>query len=248
MMYPTAIEFDVAKQLAQSLRKEINKNQGKLQKLESINPCIKTSVETTNQNFKILLSGSHRTGKTTLAKVLSEKLGITYLDINVSKVFNDCSLESSIHLTFGERIEVQKRIAERFENMLIKASKDNTQFVCDRSPLDLIGYLLANIDSTTSSLFDRQVKDLILSCVDMVKFFTTHVVHVPLAIDFAEEYGKSGKVYNSLAYRESVNKIILGTSLEYKDDFDLYERKMIYIPKTCVDLLDRVNFIVSNLK
>lgn len=98
------------------------------------------------------IAGSHRSGKTTLARAASVELGIEYLDARVSDVFAELGLSPKDDLPFPQRLEVQNKILESME---IKYQLMGYKpFITDRTPLDVLGYTFAEVrrDTLTEEL------------------------------------------------------------------------------------------------
>jgi len=197
--------------------------------------------------YRIGLTGSHRTGKSSLAKMLAELIEVPYLDMAIGKnavwnIFN-----SHDNVTFAERLVIQKRLLADVEQVL-KDQKKNESFVSDRTPVDLLSYLLCNIDSTTSELFDEEVEEFIAKCrILTLKYFDMIFVVQP-GILFEKNEGKNGKVYNSIAYQESLTNSCIGFlhRLIYSPT---YRGRMLFrvIPSDLIFLDDRVQWMLMEL-
>ena len=72
------------------------------------------------------ISGSHRTGKTTLAKVLAEKQNIPFIQTQTSKIFQQYGLNPSQTLDFDKRLWIQNKVLEQsiplWQNSCLKYS------------------------------------------------------------------------------------------------------------------------------
>lgn len=196
-----------------------------------------------NKSLRVAVSGSHRNGKTELTKKLSDKMGVPYIDANVSASFESMKFSPDSYFTFGERVSIQKVVFQNMKNILDFYSGKMNSYLFDRSPVDMIGYLLANIDQTTSSIFDKDVKEFIQSCISLTREHFDLVIFVPTGFDsvtFCE--GKNGKVYSSLAYRMAISNVISGVYSDFLDDF-----KVIKIPGSVSTTDERVDFVLNKL-
>lgn len=97
------------------------------------------------------LSGPHRSGKSTLAKAVSEKLDIPYIDADVASVFRDQGLSAKDKLPFSRRLEIQGKILEHLDVKMALAKTSSYQgvFIIDRSPYDVLGYTMADVQRDT---------------------------------------------------------------------------------------------------
>lgn len=97
------------------------------------------------------MSGTHRSGKSSLAKAVAAKLDIPYIDADVASVFTEIGISPKAALPFTERLGVQKEILRHMEVKLglARTSAHNGVFITDRSPYDVLGYTMADIQRDT---------------------------------------------------------------------------------------------------
>jgi hypothetical protein len=192
--------------------------------------------------------GSHRTGKTVTAIEVAKKLGIAYVNAGMSSSDIWISIKPSDTMTFGERIQVQEFLLDEIERLLARVSS-MTAFVIDRTPVDLLAYLLTNIDDTTSSIFDSRGQAFIDRCVALSAKHFTHFVVVPPGIPVVGDVNKRSKAYNSRMYKESLTDVIIGVYYRYFEALRASTRKtMIVVPDNVIDLDAKVEFITTSLK
>lgn len=200
----------------------------------------------TENYLRIGFVGSHRVGKTSTAEQLSKTLqehynvNLPFLKTEVSKSFSWVGVNPSDHVSFGERIVIQKEIFSKMEKFFLQTTGG---FITDRTPLDLMGYLLANIDSTTSSVFDEQVHNLKQNIHELTERVFDVLVYVPVSFPFIEEGSKVGKVYASYAYREAISRIL------YYDvsNFETKRKLVIKIPQSMNSFYERIDYIIEKL-
>ncbi len=92
------------------------------------------------------IAGSHRSGKTTLAKELAARNGLKFLQTDVSDVFVELGLSPKQPLSYPLRLQVQEAILTRLENLY---ARQTAPFIADRSPYDVMGYTMAEIQRDT---------------------------------------------------------------------------------------------------
>lgn len=92
------------------------------------------------------LSGSHRSGKTTLAKLIAANLGIDFLETNLSSVFAAHGVDAKDDLPFAKRMEIQEEMMRLLE---IKYGVRTKPFIADRTPFDVLGYTVSEVHRGT---------------------------------------------------------------------------------------------------
>lgn len=94
--------------------------------------------------MRIGLCGAHRTGKTTLANALAAETGCRFIPGDLSRIFFELGLCPSDTLSPEQRMTVQELMLEHLERRL-----DGRQnFITDRTPIDMIGYLFADLQQS----------------------------------------------------------------------------------------------------
>lgn len=125
-------------------------------------------------NYKLLgLSGASGSGKTTLGLRMSKEFDIPFVPTSITKMANDLGYSSPVaNLSLTDRIKLQYGLLGEMAKLLEKAPKP---CIIDRTPIDLIAYLYAEIGM--HSLAGKQEE--FVKGVD--KFYD-------LCIDLAEEH------------------------------------------------------------
>jgi hypothetical protein len=191
--------------------------------------------------------GAHRTGKTTTAIEVAKNLGVPFVNANVSGMSVWTTIKPSDNMTFVERLQVQEMILSELETCL-ERHQSIISFVIDRTPMDVLMYLLSNIDSTTSSIFDARGEAFINKCIELSAKYFTHYVIIPPVIPFIGDTYKTGKVFSSKMYQESLTNVVIGAYYRYFDRLRTSVNKtLIIVPDSLTALEDRVNFVVTNL-
>ena len=186
------------------------------------------------------ISGTHRNGKTTTATAVAEMLRCKAIETNISAMPMWRKIGSpSSAVSFAERLYVQKEIFQYIRNIIeAKSPRPEYTYIMDRSPMDLIGYLLANIDDTCSSIFDEDVHNLISD----IQTFTrdniqkSYFLSINHNIGFCPEVGKNNKIYNTYAYRRAISNNILASYAEYIED----ENFQIIMPDITVEMAEKI--------
>jgi len=101
------------------------------------------------------LTGASCSGKTTLAKELSKKLGIPFIPTSITEMAAEAGLPSPVaDLNFIDRMNFQVGLLKAFERFLGKIDKP---CIIDRTPVDLLAYTYAEVGmhSTKNALANR---------------------------------------------------------------------------------------------
>jgi predicted ATPase len=181
--------------------------------------------------------GAHGTGKTTLAKALEQKLGIPYIPIDASSVFLEHNFHPSDKLDIRTRLFLQQKILAKAEDIWFEV--DEPSFICDRTPLDMAAYLLADIgNGELDKHTQAEVMDYLQDCFNKAIQYFGKIVLSPPAIPFVEREYKAA-INQPLIFK--LHTQLLGMlnylDLPYKE-----------LPKDCLDLGDRVQFVEDYLE
>lgn len=115
--------------------------------------------------MRIGLCGAHRTGKTTLAKAFADLKGFKFISAGVSGVFEELGIEPSSSLDVKTRLMVQNAILDRYEQQVA----GQTDFVIDRTPIDMIGYMLADLRQDDFAGEGASIARYVQRCADVAK-------------------------------------------------------------------------------
>lgn len=181
--------------------------------------------------------GAHGTGKTTLVIALSHSIGVPYIPIDASNVFLEHKFHPSDKLDIRARLFLQQKILAKAEDIWFDV--DEPSFICDRTPLDMAAYLLADVGNGELDKHTQdEVMDYLQDCVKITIKYFDKIVLVPPAIPFVEREYKAA-INQPLIFK--LHTQLLGMlnylDLPYKE-----------LPKDCLDLGDRVQFVKDYLK
>ncbi len=142
-----------------------------------------------NYNIGIGLSGAHRTGKSTLAKLFSDKYEIPYVETQVSKIITGLGYSANINYDMVTRVKIQKEVLR--ETVKLWESQ-TTQFITDRTPIDMVGYMIANAtQGDMTDEFDGEFQEYITECKETTNKFFSNIIVIPPAIPIVETEGKA---------------------------------------------------------
>ena len=88
------------------------------------------------------LAGSHRSGKTTLARAVAARGGIAFYDGSFGRLARTLGYESVARMSIVERLTMQSRVLDQYEREIQIDAADR---ITDRTPLDMLAYLMAEV-------------------------------------------------------------------------------------------------------
>lgn len=187
-------------------------------------------------NFGIGLTGAHRTGKSTLAKLYSEKYEIPFICTQVSKIIKDLGYSANIQYDVNTRIKIQGVVLEETAKLW---ESQTTPFITDRTPIDMIGYMVANAtQEELTKEFDPIFQEYIEKCLYFTNKYFNKIVIVPPAIPVVEADGKANttKTYiGHIAY--VINGVVDSHKLEMPNvHFD-------FMPKHVLSYSERLAYV-----
>lgn len=186
-----------------------------------------------------MLTGVHRSGKSTLAKAFSEASGVPFVQTTASKVFQDMGLDPKVDYPMSVRLDIQQRILEAFEKQCKPYTA--TLFITDRTPVDFLAYTLAdcqrsNVPDELHSRIERYMDD----CINLTNWLFPVLVVVQPGIQIVEE---ANKAPGNVPYVEHINNLIIGIVTSER-----IKAERFFIPRKMTDLEDRVNCIDFSIR
>ncbi len=182
------------------------------------------------------LSGSHRTGKTTLAQAFAAQEGIPFVRTSGSEVFSIIGKDPKVDYPIEERIVIQEAILYAFERQYQAAREQSPFFIADRTPIDLASYLLADVQRTTTAHTPElagMINDYLSRCFHVASEHFSTIVLVQPGIALVEAEGKAPACP---AYVEHMNALQAGLLLDPR----LHARNYM-IPRKFVALSSRLD-------
>ena len=188
------------------------------------------------------ITGAHRCGKTTLAKTIAGTSGVYYLESKVSDTFSRLGYDPRQDYSFDDRLYVQFQILYDMERTYQQAP--TSDFITDRTPIDVYAYLLADVQRTTLSAV--QEDDLERFWKEVSRITSTHfdlVMVIQPGIELIEAVGKAPA---APGYVEHINAIIIGLVMgkAYQD----LDSNVILMKREITDLRERSNVALTYAK
>ena len=181
------------------------------------------------------LCGAHRTGKTTLAIALSESLNIPYVPIHTKNIFKRLHILPDKNMDFRTRLGIQEEILMQACDIWAVEEKP---FICDRTPIDMMAYLLADIQGQTlNDELEVRVSNYLRRCHAATSRYFGHLFLIPPVIPIVHEEGKASL---SRGYIEHIHVLCVGKF--YESDVDGYR-----LSKESAEVFQRVQEISQYL-
>lgn len=180
------------------------------------------------------LTGSHRTGKTTLAKAYGEKHETHVCLTSASGVFKTLGFDPQKDYPIEIRMDIQEAILKDFARQYKEASDiSGRSFITDRTPVDLMAYALADISrNKLSDEMEERFSKYFRSCIDLCNIYFSTLVVVKPGIPLVEDATKA-PIGN--AYIEHLSQIIMGLTVDERITAMHY-----YIPTHITELERRI--------
>lgn len=152
----------------------------------------------------ISLTGSHRTGKSTLAKAWAEQNEVDFITLNVSSVISSMGFDCSDIQDIDRRIKVQRKLVEACDKLFLR---QKGLFITDRCPLDVAAYTLADCGQHMTPKQAKEMNDIVLDCISITNAVFHSICIVQPGIPYVREPGKPP--FN-VAYQEHIHSLLLG--------------------------------------
>jgi hypothetical protein len=186
------------------------------------------------------LTGTHCTGKTTLAKTVADEFGYGFIRTSISDVLKDRGIDPAESMTIRQRIDAQMAILDALDTQWARAgSNPDMIWITDRTPVDLMAYAFGDVNPYTR-MSDAETRDFDLcqrAVESTCKKFDL-VIQVQMGIPVVED--ESGKLRASRCpmYRKKLEVLIRGFGDAHLNSFFLLDRD-------CVDLYERAKTVGS---
>jgi hypothetical protein len=179
------------------------------------------------------LAGAHRTGKTTLARECARVMDLPFVETNVSGIFESLGLDPAQPMDIQTRLIVQSVI---LKVCIEKWSGYKGVFLSDRTPIDLLTYLMAEIrgdtlDQTGEQLMAKYFAD----CINATSRYFGLVILVQPGIPLV---AAPGKARMSPGYIEHYNALMSGILVRKE-----LIPQVVFMSRDTLDLNDRISVV-----
>ena len=150
-------------------------------------------------------AGAHRSGKTTLAKDVSDALGIHFHQTNTAEMLARHGIDPVGKHGLVDRLEIQRLI---LKNHLAELARLPRPVIVDRTPADMFAYMAAEVTMhNTAQEFGEYVDAYRLDCIDAIR---THYDTITVCRPLTYFERNLAKPPENLAYQWQIQYLIEG--------------------------------------
>lgn len=194
-------------------------------------------------NLRIGICGAQGTGKTTLAKAVSEQLDIPYMDAAVGDFLKGIGVDlSNDRMPAIERMKTQLEVAKYIDEI----TGDNRDFITDRTPIDVMAYsmeiaLRHSQDEGVIEIFDQ-----IRAVCDQSLFSNLNSIFLlrPGVSLTSEDYKREQRGSLAPFSVQTIDTLMLGCFMDCRSMQNKGMNTMHIISDNTVDLDDRVQAVL----
>lgn len=185
------------------------------------------------------LCGSHRTGKTTLARAYAERADMAFIETSTSALFKELGFDPKADYDFATRLYLQRKILEMMNKAYCNADR---LFITDRTPLDALAYTLADVQraNVTDGALIKEIAQYQRDCFEVLNRHFAVIMVVQPGIALKDEEGKAPI---NQAYIDHLNYLILGLTVS-----EAVKCRHFYMPRHILDLEDRLEALNYSCK
>lgn len=151
------------------------------------------------------LSGASRSGKSTLAKRMSEALEIPYVDSSTTALMAEAGFNPVSAMDIDTRIRAQEHLLDAYIRLVDRQGRN---FVTDRTPIDMLAYTLGEV--TMHNTNEEQGKRIAEYCRRCVASSESRFALIIVTLPLATYEVRPDKPPPSLAYQDLIHNLITG--------------------------------------
>jgi hypothetical protein len=174
------------------------------------------------------LVGSHRVGKTTLAREFAKETDVPLIETSTSAIMKSHGFDPRLDYPLADRIHMQEIILDEMDALFRSGPRT---FITDRTPIDAAAYMLADV-TRANTMLDLRIQNYIERCLKVTNEHFSMLLVVQPGIPLREEEGKAPA---NPAYIEHIAQLVMGLV----NDERLGSRHF-FIPRRFLRLEDRI--------
>lgn len=180
------------------------------------------------------LAGSSGSGKSTLGRSVAQALDLTFVETSITNMSRRAGFDPVAPMTLTDRCDLQESLLHQFQELLRSLQGPA---ILDRTPLDLIMYLMAEIDMASNTRITQErsewARDYVARCTELTDRYFDHVfVTAPLPT-YEEAVTRPGA---NPAYQMHTHLLMMGTL------YDMTGNLCFSILRTS-DMSERVDYV-----
>lgn len=157
------------------------------------------------------ISGTHRSGKTTLAKDLSSTLDIKFYETKSFEVLKKHGINPIEVNSIDDRIKMQNIL---LDNHIENLQKLPRPLITDRTPLDYYAYLIAEVNM--HNLTEEQMQEVFRYRQRCIAAIRSNYACIHICTPLPEYEEREDKPPMNIAYQYKINDIIMGIMNDYQ--------------------------------
>lgn len=162
----------------------------------------------------VCFTGTHGSGKTTVAKAVAEGMGLPFYPSRASEIHERLGVKANANLDFADRLVVQGEILTAWSYDFADARISGKGGVFDRCPIDFAAYLSSEIPRDLDAEVSTLAQHYIDHCVRLSKYLPLILFTRPLTSRLADR-GDGKPNVDNVAYSDQIDRIIRGIIYEY---------------------------------
>ena len=191
------------------------------------------------------LTGAHRSGKTTLARAVAQDLGLEFYETSVSKTAKAHGYDAVGEMSLNDRLHLQTIL---LKDHLEELGKRNRPLICDRTPLDFMGYLACEFTMTNGKDIDPEILQQAAifadTCMEATRSYYDFVFYLAPLPAYVAEDGKPAdnpiyQMHHALVVQGGISQMrdTINSALIFETDWDVREQ---FLHDTIVKRLDTI--------
>jgi len=177
--------------------------------MEAIAQHIEVDIHSTPQRLGIGISGTHRSGKTTLARALALANGFSFEESTARNVASEMGIDINSDVPFARWLDFHEELLRRFE---AEYRNKPGLFVTDRTPLDFAAYLTARVPpAMTDKYLIARYKCFLDRCFEVCNEIFMTLLIIPPVLIYEEAEGKPVSNY---AHQQAIHLLIQGMAMD----------------------------------
>ncbi|NKX37736.1 AAA family ATPase [Rhodobacteraceae bacterium R_SAG4] len=162
------------------------------------------------------IAGASGTGKTTLGRMVGDALDIPFQPTSITNMAAKAGFDPVSKISLNDRLILQESMLDQMETLL---ASFKTPVILDRTPLDLVGYMMAEIymhsESELTADEMRRIDAYVSRCQDVTVKYCSHIFVTGLLPEYELVETRPG--WNP-AYQRHVHLLIVGALMTSKGD------------------------------
>lgn len=161
------------------------------------------------------ISGSHRSGKSTLAQHIANDLGFHFWETKTAELMRTKGIAIVSDMGIEDRLRAQELLLEAFVEHIDALPFTSYPFICDRSPLDMLAYTLGEVTMhNTDPAIGERIHRYAETCLQVTRTYFDSVVIVRPLGHYAPA---SDKPPANLAYQWQIQFLIEGAFMSARN-------------------------------